>query len=69
MPEQTEKEILERVFQAMYAAFGELKGEEVVKNTRVYNSMDRLQEAMMWLNKDRASKGYFEKKLDTHVEE
>ncbi len=68
MHEDTEKDVLERAFQKMYEAFGELKNDLVKPDRHTSIVKTKLEEAMMWLNKNRASKGYFEKKLDTHVE-
>lgn len=63
-----EKETLEHIADLMYRAYGFLKSKEVKRDKHIDVVKERLQEAMMWLNKNRASKGYFEKKLDTHVE-
>lgn len=68
MGEITEKERLEAAFGKMREAFSEIKSEEVKIDRHLSLVLTKLEEAMMWLNKNRGAKGYFEKKLDTHVE-
>jgi len=64
----TEKESLEQSFQLMKAIFVELNSKNVVQDRHISIVRTKIEEAMMWLNKNRAKKGYFEKKLSTHVE-
>ena len=68
MGETTEKDLLEQAFEKMYETIGILKDEKVKTDRHLSIVKTKLEEAMMWLNKNRASKGYFERKLDTHVE-
>lgn len=63
-----EKQILKETFDLLYEAFGKLTDEGVKTDRHISIVKTKLEEAMMWLNKNRASKKYFEKKLDTHVE-
>ena len=65
--EPIEKILLLDVFNYLKDAF-ELLNDENIQKTRASSlAMTKLEEAMMWLNKDRANKNYLTKS-ETHVQ-
>lgn len=62
----SQEELLLSAFERMKFTLEGLKASEITPSRELSLAATNLEQAMMWLNKDRANKGYLEKS-PTHV--